>query len=94
MRALSLVNLEGCIWLLRRNQVDYILFISISKTNNSMIKSVILHLDMFAPHFEFYVNKDQTRFQSIFGGVFTLIIGILTLIYAIVNINMWATNGR
>jgi hypothetical protein len=57
-----------------------------------MMKALLLNVDLFAPHFEFYVKNNSTRYNTKLGGVATLIICSISLVYTVLNIKAWANN--
>ena len=56
----------------------------------SRLKQFVRKTDIFAPHFEFFLEGKETRFSTTFGGVYTIITLTASLIYAIMKINDWA----
>jgi hypothetical protein len=44
-------------------------------------KNIAMLFDIFSPHFEFEVNKNDTRFSTVAGGVYSIILFIVVLIY-------------
>lgn len=52
-------------------------------------KKILYTLDLFAPHFEFYLKAESTRHPTILGGLYTLLIMAVGIFTAIINLNSW-----
>jgi hypothetical protein len=55
------------------------------------VQKLIETADIFAPHFEFYIDKSSTRYSTFIGGTYTLISVNLSLIFAVLKIYSWYT---
>lgn len=52
----------------------------------------VKYLDLFAPHFEFYIDDSSTRYKTALGGFFTLVTATISLIFASLRLSDWASN--
>ena len=58
----------------------------------SPAKKSLLWIDLFAPHFEFEIKGNETRFSTMIGGIYTVVIIILVLVYGSIRIEEWFNN--
>jgi hypothetical protein len=55
------------------------------------LKHYLFRLDMFAPHFEFYLRNRETRYSTKLGGLYTICIVVLTITYGSFKLQEWFT---
>jgi hypothetical protein len=55
----------------------------------NFVKSSLNKLDLFAPHFEFQLHPNSTRFSTTLGGLYSLMLAVLGISLTLVKLVIW-----